>query len=420
MPFFAGIMSGTSLDGVDVAFAEIDVLDSSPSSPRFSVKLIGSYYMPYDRGIKWRLQSLRGHMLPPLESGDQTPIPGLPPLPAIKTMRQLRKVLAKLPPPIETVSQLHYGLSSYYDLAFLQGARKCGVRRRNVTAIGMHGQTVWHAPPSSKPRGPAHTLQLGSAAMLAERAGVPVVSDFRAADIAAGGEGAPLIPFADYVLLSSPAEARVVLNIGGIANVTFLPGGGALSDTRAFDTGPGNIVIDWLVSYFTEGKSAYDAGGAMAAAGEPNESILKSLLKHPYFHKTPPKSTGAELFGRAYASDFLKRCKGLSPQDTVATATALTARSIADGIRRFLPGRPERIIIGGGGAHNTTLIRALSDIVPDAVVCDHAQFGLDGDSKEAVAFAILAAAHVHRIPANIPAVTGASAARVLGSFTPAS
>lgn len=385
MPLFAGIMSGTSLDGIDVAFAEIDLLNGSSERPHFDVRPAGDYYEPYPAGLRAELQ--------PLREGK--------------------------PVEIAVVSRLHYELGARYANALIAGAEKHRIDIASIRAIGMHGQTVWHAPPSANAAGAASTLQIGSAPVLAERARVRVVSDFRAADIAAGGEGAPLIPFADYVLLRSSDESRAILNIGGIANVTFLPVDGSLWDTRAFDTGPGNMVIDAVVSSLTVGKTAYDAGGAMAASGAPDERLLEELLAAPYFQKPPPKSTGAELFGRAYAQEFLARCKGLSPEDMVATATALTARSVAYSFERFLPAQPDRIILGGGGAHNTTLIRYLSSLLPDTAISYHAEFGLDGDSKEALAFALLAAAHIHGVPANIPAVTGASDPRVLGSLTPA-
>lgn len=372
------------MDGIDVGFAEIELLDSSPANPRFGVRPAGGHYSPYPIDLRRALLELRG-----------------------KANRE-----------IAVVSHLHYELSRQYASALVAGARQQGIDLAAVAAIGLHGQTVWHNPPSAG-NGQAHTLQLGQPAVLAERTGVPVVSDFRAADIAAGGEGAPLIPFADYILLSSPSEIRAVLNIGGIANVTFLPAGGALSDTRAFDTGPGNMVIDEVVSILTEKAKSYDEGGALAAAGAPSEGVLEELLVHPYFEKNPPKSTGAELFGPAYARDFLARCEGLSAEETVATATALTARSIAGAFRRFLPEMPDRMILGGGGAHNRTLIGYLADLLPEVTFARHDEFDLDGDSKEALAFAILAAAHIHQIPANIPAVTGASGTRVLGSYTPA-
>jgi len=384
MALYAGIMSGTSLDGIDIAFAEIDVLDPSPAAPRLNVKPMGSSYEAYPGRLRQEIADLRNG----------------------------------LPCPVSAVSRLPYELGGVYASALLASACQNAIDLRGLTAVGMHGQTVWHHPPSAG-SAPAHTLQLGNPAALAEMAKVPVVSDFRAADIAAGGEGAPLIPFADYILLSSRSETRAVLNIGGIANVTFLPAGGQLQDTRAFDTGPGNMVIDAVVTALTEGKQTYDKDGALAAAGAPNEKALEDLLAHPYFHKAPPKSTGAELFGAAYTKDFLARCKELSRKDTVATAAMLTARSVATGLLRFVPGRPERLILGGGGARNKTLVGYLSALLPDTAISMHDEFGLDGDSKEALAFAILAAAHIHRIPANIPAATGASGPRILGSYTPA-
>jgi anhydro-N-acetylmuramic acid kinase len=383
MALYAGIMSGTSLDGVDVAFAEIDVLDPSPEAPKFRVKPAGAHYEPYPDDLRSDLHTLR--------SGN--------------------------PRPVAEVSRLHFVLAERYTSALLAGAKACKINLSNVEAVGLHGQTVWHNPPSADD-GIPNTLQIGSPAVLAERARVAVVSDFRAADIAAVGEGAPLIPFVDYILLSSPTEIRAVLNIGGIANVTFLPMGGQLQDTHAFDTGPGNMIIDAVVFDRFQGAKTYDKDGAMAATGVPNEPLLTALLSHPYFHKAPPKSTGAELFGPAYARNFISCCKGLRRQNVLATATMLTARSIAESFR-FLPGRPDRLILGGGGAHNATLVGYLSDLMPGVAISMHSEFGLDGDSKEALAFAILAAAHIHRIPANIPEVTGARRSCILGSYTPA-
>ena len=373
-----GLMSGTSLDGIDVAALATDGARRAVAGPALTV--------PYPEDFRERLRGILG--------GPTGQARGL-----------------KAHGPSAEIAAVEAGLTHLHAAAIVE------FRRRHpdvaIDLVGFHGHTILHRPAERR------TWQIGDGALLARLLGVPVVSDFRSADVAAGGEGAPLIPFADYILLSSPTEIRAVLNIGGIANVTFLPDGGQLQDTRAFDTGPGNMLIDALVTKFTEGKQTYDKDGAMAAAGTPNEAVLEKLLVQPYFHKTPPKSTGAALFGGSYAKEFLAHCKKLSPEDTVATATALTARSIAAGFRRFVPGRPERIILGGGGAHNTTLISYIADQMPGAAISHHSEFGLDGDSKEALAFAILAAAHIHRIPANIPAVTGASGPRVLGSYTPA-
>lgn len=371
-------MSGTSLDGTDVAFAEIDVCDADPKRPRFDVNLIAAGFAPYPARLRERLQSLRHGQ----------------------------------PTPIAEIAALHYELADVYAGAVERVAGEAKIALAEVAAVGLHGQTVWHAPPSSGAAVPS-TLQLGQPDVLAERLGVAVVSDFRARDIAAGGEGAPLVPFADFVLLAAPDEDRVILNLGGIANVTFLPAGGGLSDVLAFDTGPGNLIVDGLAVALT--GQPLDADGALAASGTPDNALLAELLGLPYFALPPPKSTGAELFDAAFVARL--RDSPLSPADMLATATSLTALSIARALADFLPRLPARVIVGGGGAHNRTLMAELRAALPGVVFDTHDAHGIPGDAKEALAFALLACATLHGIPSNVPSATGARGPRVLGTLT---
>ena len=385
MPLYAGLMSGTSLDGMDMAFADITVLDADPARPRFAIALRGIAYAPYPDALRLRLQSVR----------------------------------AGQPVPIGEVAALHYELGAVYADAVLQAAAEANVQTSEIAALGLHGQTVWHAPPSSGANVP-NTLQLGQPAVLAERLGCPIVSDFRARDIAAGGEGAPLVPFADYALLHSPTETRIALNLGGIANITFLPAGGALADTLAFDTGPGNLILDGLADALF--GLPHDQDGAIAASGQADPALLARLLAHPYFRLPPPKSTGAELFSPTYIADFLRQAVHLSPADTLATAARLTIDSIAHALRAFLPRLPDRLIAGGGGTHNRALMDGLRQALPAIAIETHDTFSthagvIPAGAKESLAFALLAATRMHGVPANVPTATGAQGSRLLGVVT---
>lgn len=385
MPLYAGVMSGTSLDGIDTAFADITVRHADPAQPRFAIVLRGTGYLPYPDTLSQRLRAVREGQ----------------------------------PVPIAEIAALGYELGALYADAVAQAARESGIGLAQIAALGLHGQTVWHAPPSSGAPVPA-TLQLGQPAVLAERLGIPIVSDFRARDIAAGGEGAPLVPFADYALLHSPVETRVALNLGGIANLTYLPANGRLSDTPAFDTGPCNLLLDGLAQSLT--GQPYDDGGALAASGTPDRTLIARLLTHPYFALPPPKSTGAETFGPAYVADILHQAQALSPADTLATAAQFIADSIARALTQFLPRLPNRLIAGGGGTHNRALMDALRQDLPTVAIETHDTFAtnagiIPADAKESLAFALLAAARMHGLPANIPAATGARGPRLLGTVT---
>ncbi|HLK59931.1 MAG TPA: anhydro-N-acetylmuramic acid kinase, partial [Chthonomonadaceae bacterium] len=301
-------------------------------------------------------------------------------------------------------------------------AALAGIALETVDAIASHGQTVWHQPhPLMVGGGTATgTLQLGEPTVIAARTGCLVVADFRAADMALGGQGAPLAPFADYALFAHPTETRAVQNLGGIGNVTLLPAGRPPEGVLAFDTGPGNMVLDELTRRLTRGRSRFDAEGQIAARGSVHAELLREYLAHAYFDRPPPKSTGREEFGAVFAAGFLKAAKrvGLSPADTLATATALTAESIARAYRDFLlPRGPiSTVILGGGGVHNLTLVRMLEARLAPARLTTHAAFGLPDDAKEAVAFGLLAYETLHGRPANLPSATGASDRAILGKI----
>jgi anhydro-N-acetylmuramic acid kinase len=298
------------------------------------------------------------------------------------------------------ISRLNYEIAELYAKAVLRAGK--------VDLIGCHGQTIYH-------EGPKNTLQIGEAAVLAERTGTPVVSNFRARDIAAGGQGAPLVPFVDYRLFRHRTRTRVALNIGGIANITVIPAGARPEDVVAFDTGPGNMVIDALTQEFTRGKQSYDRDGKIAASGNVNRALLEELLRDPYYRRRPPKSAGREQYGL----EFVSRMKqsGSELPDLITTATVLTASTVAMAVRRFVEG-PLDLIVSGGGAHNSTLMSHLAALLPKASLATSSDFGVDVDAKEAIAFAILAYETWRGRPSNVPSATGAWRAVLLGSVTP--
>jgi anhydro-N-acetylmuramic acid kinase len=305
------------------------------------------------------------------------------------------------------ISRLNFELGELYAKAVIGLCRKKKIPLESVELIGCHGQTIFHEG--------ANTLQIGEAAVIAERTGIPVVSDFRTRDIAAGGQGAPLVPFADYLLFRSARSNRVALNIGGIANITILPAGAPETDVHAFDTGPGNMVIDQLVERLTDGKQHYDRNGAIAAGGSLNRPLLAELLADPYFAQKPPKTAGREQYGAEFIAKLLGT--GLRLPDLIATATALTAATIAQAIHRFAPGTQELIAAAGGGIHNAQLMAQLAAFLPQARVTTTAEFGIDPDAKEAIAFALLAYRAWKRKPGNLPSATGARKAVILGKIT---
>ncbi|MFP4646057.1 MAG: anhydro-N-acetylmuramic acid kinase [Candidatus Acetothermia bacterium] len=283
--------------------------------------------------------------------------------------------------------------------------------------IGSHGQTVCHLP-SGQERGSTYTLQIGDGDVIADSTSVETVSDFRMRDVAAGGEGAPLIPYVDWKLFRSEANNRCTLNLGGIANVTYLPAGGILSDITAFDTGPANMVMDYLMRELTDGRLQYDPDGNWAARGQVDEDLLNWLLSHDFIHKPPPKSTGRVDFGPRYAVKFKKRAerKGLSAQSMVATVNEFSARSVYENCSRWL-GPIDELIVSGGGAENETLMSSLRKHF-SCEINESTKYGVPAEPKEALGFAILAYETYRRKPANVPQATGARTRTVLGKISP--
>lgn len=368
-----GLMSGTSADGVDACVVEIKETDN--------VKLLAFETYPYPISIKTRVleASVKGR--------------------------------------VDQICRLNFLLGRLFGEAALNIIAKAGLKPSEVDLIGSHGQTIHHLPYGSPPS----TLQIGEGAVIAELTGITTVADFRPGDIAAGGQGAPLVPYPDYLLFRHPTKTRAVQNIGGIANVTFLPAAAGVEDVIAFDTGPGNMIIDWLVNSFTKGQHQCDEDGRMAGAGRVDENWLDELISNcSYFNQPPPKSTGREEFGSHYSERLIQEGKQrrLSPNDIVATVTALTARSIAGAYHRFLSPKSkiQEVILSGGGARNTTLVSMLKDYLSPIPVLTSDDFGIPSDAKEAVAFAILARETFLGRPGNIPSATGAKKRVVLGKI----
>jgi anhydro-N-acetylmuramic acid kinase len=377
-----GLMSGTSADGIDAALVEFNE---------------GNGNLTY---------ALRAFVCVPWQPD----------------LRQLILDCCGPDAPVKLVTALNYRLGEEFARAATQVAARAGIDMADIDAIASHGQTLWHQPTAVSLAGMdvTGTLQVGEPSVVAARTGCLVIADFRCADMTLGGQGAPLVPYADYRLLSSPTETRAVQNLGGIANVTLLPAGGALHDVLAFDTGPGNLLLDALTARLTDGRSAYDSDGALAARGAICQNMLADCLEHPYFAATPPKTTGREMFGAQYADWFRMRAAiaGCSPEDALTTATALTAESIARAYRLWLwpRGKVDTVILGGGGVHNRTLVRMLEERLSPARVTTHAEFGLPDDAKEAMAFALLGYATLKGQPSNVPSATGASGPAILGKI----
>lgn len=375
-----GLMSGTSLDGIDAALVEF--VDDGGPAPSWSVRAFVT--VPYSSAQRTQLHDA-------IVQGGAS-----------------------------AFCRANADLGEWFADAVLRVCADAGLDPSEVDLVGSHGQTIWHDPPAEGCRGA--TLQLGCAATIAERTGIAVVSDFRARDVAAGGEGAPLVPWVDRLLFSLPDRRRVLQNIGGMANLTWLPPLGEDAPILAFDTGPGNALIDAAVEMATNGRERYDAGGRWAERGAVLPTLLDELLTHPYFRRDPPKSTGREVFGRPYVEELVRRLQPETERewaDLIATLTALTAETLSDAIRRWvLPRGVDEVVVTGGGAHNPALRRMLEERLDPIPVRDGEVLGLDPDAKEAVAFAALAWAHVRGVPANVPEATGAAGPRVLGSYTP--
>ena len=392
----AGVMSGTSADGINVALVE---MAESGHSPFRSPSGARARSLPHVR--------LLAHAEYPYPPKVRTAI--------LSVMNATQASVAKL-------SRLNVLLGELYSKAVLATQKRY---RAKIDLVGCHGQTLYHQGEGLPFLGRklSTTWQTGEAAMIAARVRVPVVSDFRPADMAAGGKGAPLVPYLDYLWFRDPKIGRIVQNIGGIANLTALLGGASAHDVFAFDTGPGNMVIDAVTQELFARK--FDRNGKIAASGDVIEPVVLRILSQRFFRARPPKTAGREEFGREFVAEFLRACKGARKPDIVATATALTARSISEAVRRFvIPGSPARnrfreLILSGGGARNSTLVAMLAqELAPLGIVVRFSdEFGLPSQAKEAVAFALLAYETWNRRPSNVPSATGAKRAAILGKIS---
>jgi anhydro-N-acetylmuramic acid kinase len=384
----AGIMSGTSLDGIDVA-----IVDIGRKRGAISVSPVVFRSTPYP-----------------------------------KLVREALLAVSNSTAHISTIARLNFLLGELYAAAFRETCRRARIRLDSIALCGMHGQTIFHegGPVEYLGRRVASTLQIGEAAVVAERTGVRVISNFRERDIAAGGKGAPLVPLIDYLLFRHPRIARVALNIGGIANITVIPAGADREDVIAFDTGPGNMVIDALVARSTKGRLRFDRDGRTARSGSVNPRLLEAMMGDPYLDLAPPKTCGREEYGREFVDTLVATAIALP--DLIATATEFTARSIAYGVglgralsrtrdKKAWTG-PAELIVSGGGVHNRFLMQSLRARLPDFAISTSADLGVDPDAKEAIAFAILAYEHAQGRPGNLPSATGACRAAILGKSTP--
>ena len=376
-----GLMSGTSADGMDAALTEI-----TGRSTAMQVRQIAFVSLPYPEAV--RNEILR------LASGKQGGSHDL--------------------------ALFHFYLGHQAADACREVCRKAGISLAEVDLVGSHGQTLWHIPVGEDYLGMKlkATLQLGEPSVIAEALGCPVVSDFRVRDMAAGGLGAPLVPYTEYLLYRREDRCVGLQNIGGIGNLTIIPRGADLKDVSAFNTGPGNMVIDQLTEIVTEGKQHYDADGKLALAGQVSSALLSWMMEDPYLSALPPKTTGREAYGDAYISRFLSTARemNVSAPDMIATATAFTAETIRYAMDHFCHPRPEELIVGGGGCRNPALMSMLRKRL-DLPVLRNEDLGYDSDAKEAVAFAMLAAECIHGVCNNVPAVTGAAHPVVMGKIS---
>ena len=373
-----GLMSGTSMDGVDCA-----LVDVRPGRSTLRIALLAHRTYPYPPVIREQLLSL-------VRTGT-----------------------------VETVCRLHVAVGEVFARVANRTIRQAKLPATDVAVIGSHGQTVWHGPKRVPVPGVGSirsSLQVGDPSVIAERTGILTVADFRARDLAAGGEGAPLTPYVHYHVFQSRRRSRLIVNLGGIANVTWLPRGGGLEDVVAFDVGPCNLLLDGLMTHATHGQRSIDRNGAAASRGCPQDVLVTELLRHPFFARRPPKSTGREEFGEGYIQHVRRVAARhrLSLEDTLASACA----GIAQTIRRAGPWAVDEVIAGGGGVRNRELLVALKREFGPGHVMSMERSGVKSQALEAMAFAVLAYETIRGVPANLPWVTGAKSPVVLGTVTP--
>jgi anhydro-N-acetylmuramic acid kinase len=369
-------MSGTSVDGIDVA-----IVDISRKRGGVKVQPIAFHTTPYPKLVREAILAVSNSMTH-----------------------------------TATIARLHFLLGELYAVAIRETCRRRRVSLDSIVLAGMHGQTIFHEADAVEYLGHrvSSTLQIGEASIVAERTGVWTISNFRERDMAAGGKGAPLVPNVDFLLFRHRRIGRIALNIGGIANITVIPAGAEREDVTAFDTGPGSMVMDALVAHHTAGRQTYDRDGRIARAGKIHARLLRSMLSDPYFALDPPKACGREQFGRDFSSGLI--ATGVPLPDLIATATELTARTIANAISPHES--ITEVLASGGGVHNRWLMRRLRELLPDFSIATTADYGIDPDAKEAIAFAVLAYEFIQRRPGNLPSATGARHAVLLGKDSP--
>lgn len=379
-----GMMSGTSADGIDAVLARIE-----GAPPAISAKFEAHYHAAYAARV-------RGAVLRFANGGAGR---------------------------AGEISALNFLVGEEFARAALAACKKWGVAASEIELIGTHGQTIFHkgsAAQGSRRGEIASTLQIGEPSVIAARTGVTTIGDFRPADMAAGGHGAPLVPFVDYLLYRDAKRGRVALNIGGIANVTVIPAAARPEDVFAFDTGSGNMIVDALVESATGGRQRFDRDARMALAGRTIRGLLKKLMAEPYLRKAPPKTAGREQFGREFAEGLMAWGKKhrARKEDVIRTATVFTSLSIADALRRFiLPrARVEELIVSGGGAKNPLIVAELAMSLPGMEIISSSRFGVPEEAKEAFAFAVLAYETFHGRQGNLPGATGARRRVVLGKI----
>jgi anhydro-N-acetylmuramic acid kinase len=378
---FIGLMSGTSCDGMDAALVEVEGRGLG-----LRARCVGRLRAEYPEGLR---QALLGLMAPAATT-------------------------------TEALARAHALVGEAFAETVVRLLEATGTSPGEVSAAGFHGQTVCHLPPRGDGANGV-SLQIGDAARIAASCGIPVVSDFRAADLALGGQGAPLVPWTDWILFRAPSGDRVMLNLGGIANLTHLPAGAPLDEVAAWDTGPGCMVLDEIARRWTGDPRAFDRDGGLSRGGTPDEELVERLLGHPFFSVPPPRSAGREEFGRGFADRMWEEGerRALQGADLMATAARLTARSVGDALRRLPTGeRPVEVLLCGGGSRNPTLVEMLREERARWRWRLVDELGIPAESKEAVSFALLAAACLDGEPANLPQVTGASRPCVLGKITP--
>ena len=380
-----GLMSGTSCDGIDACLVKI-----TGNGLSTEVDIIGFETYPYKNEIR----------------------------------ESIFEASCKETGTVDKICRLNFILGKLFADAVRQIAGKLSVPLSEIDIVGSHGQTIYHIS-SLKEKNDKEvrsTLQIGESSVIAQETGVTTVADFRTRDIAAGGEGAPLVPYADYILFGRDEINRAVQNIGGIANVTFLPAGCSINEIIAFDNGPGNMIIDRFAEIITDGRLKYDKNGELASKGKLNQDLLERLCNHPYLLKHPPKSTGREDFGIQFSNDLYKELRedNIDILDVIATITAFTAKSISDSYRKFiLPYyKIDEIIISGGGVRNPVMFQFLKDYLVDISISKVDDFGIPSDAKEALAFAILANETISGNPGNVPSATGAKENVILGKIIP--